>query len=661
MPASFVKFKRFTKFEEDENGKPIVYGLATFEQPDLDREICRYSTAVKVYRAWSDAAAKRTTHAGQEVSLGNVRLQHGLPVGGKVVKIDFDDENKSIFLGSRPVNKEIHDQLKQGYYTGYSQGGSYASRECAVCGAAMPMAQGANFCRKCGKEVDVVYDLESLSEVSYVDSPCTAEGFEYVKSNGSKSLIKFQSKGAQPMPKENAVELASTQLDLLADLIVQKSVTAKAKEEAKTKRVGGKDLPADCFAYIGDPEKTETWKLPIKSPDNDVEWEKRHIRNALARFEQTKGIPEDEKAKVKAKIDAAAKKHDIDVAEDAEKTAKLRANLTAIVDKRAEAKGLKKSMYSVGRFAEIIQSLEYLYMDTMWEAENEGDESEVPEDLSEDMESLIETFLAMCQEETQELTAAHKGAGIPNNKENNMSEDLMKAAKKLLARHFGKAAAHHTKLAKCHMAKAEEHDGLEEVHKKHAELHEEACKSHKAAGEADGVLPEHEEHHKAMAEHHAEKAKLHKKAAEHHKVLAEHCRKIAKAHEEHAEHCKAMAEEHDKEEAEKAFKEAGAADPNPVVKTAPVAAAPQVSEFERDAVAKAQESLLKDPDFMEEVKNRQREMLLTKLASAGAQVALENTPEPTATKTTSPTAVARTGQTFEFAKEAPETSDGIGL
>ena len=40
---------------------------------------------------------------------------------------------------------------------------------------------------------------------------------------------------------------------------------------------------------VGDPEKTATWKLPIKSPDDDVDWEKRHIRNALARFEQTKG------------------------------------------------------------------------------------------------------------------------------------------------------------------------------------------------------------------------------------------------------------------------------------------------------------------------------------------------------------------------------------
>lgn len=82
----------------------------------------------------------------------------------------------------------------------------------------------------------------------------------------------------------------------------------------KTKRVAGEDLTASAFAYVGDPEKTETWKLPIKF--SSEEKTKAHIRNALARFSQTKGIPESEKPKVLAKIKAAAKKYGIHVSDE---------------------------------------------------------------------------------------------------------------------------------------------------------------------------------------------------------------------------------------------------------------------------------------------------------------------------------------------------------
>lgn len=66
-----------------------------------------------------------------------------------------------------------------------------------------------------------------------------------------------------------------------------------------TKRVGGKDLTKDKFAFVGDPTKTETWKLPIHDEG--------HAKNALARFSQTQGIPADKKAGVWRKIVAACK------------------------------------------------------------------------------------------------------------------------------------------------------------------------------------------------------------------------------------------------------------------------------------------------------------------------------------------------------------------
>jgi HK97 family phage prohead protease len=80
------------------------------------------------------------------------------------------------------------------------------------------------------------------------------------------------------------------------------------RAKVKTKTVGGKHLPMSAFAFVGDPERTETWKLPIH--------DEAHVKNALARFNQTQGIPAAKKASVFAKIKAAAKKFNIHVSEE---------------------------------------------------------------------------------------------------------------------------------------------------------------------------------------------------------------------------------------------------------------------------------------------------------------------------------------------------------
>lgn len=82
----------------------------------------------------------------------------------------------------------------------------------------------------------------------------------------------------------------------------------RAKGKVRTKKVGGKNLPASKFAFVGDPEKTETWKLPIHDAD--------HVRNALARFGQTQGIPAGQKDGVYRKIKAAAKAFGIEVSDE---------------------------------------------------------------------------------------------------------------------------------------------------------------------------------------------------------------------------------------------------------------------------------------------------------------------------------------------------------
>jgi hypothetical protein len=71
----------------------------------------------------------------------------------------------------------------------------------------------------------------------------------------------------------------------------------------KTKTVSGKELSASDFAYVGDPNDTSTWSLPVHDKD--------HVQNALVRFNQT-DLPADKKDAVARKLVSKAKAAGID-------------------------------------------------------------------------------------------------------------------------------------------------------------------------------------------------------------------------------------------------------------------------------------------------------------------------------------------------------------
>ena len=203
------KFVPFVKMVENENGRHMVYGIATAEEVDKDREICDYTDTAPQYKAWSDEIHKATTGSGQEPSLGNIRIQHSLEMGGKVTKLDFQPDKQQVWIGSEPKNEEIWDQVRRGFYTGYSQGGKYLYRKCNVCKTSIPEG---HYCPKCRKDTVIRYAAK-ISEVSYVDNPCLDQAhfafvkglladkqFAYVDANGSTTLRKFQLSGKGPDP-----------------------------------------------------------------------------------------------------------------------------------------------------------------------------------------------------------------------------------------------------------------------------------------------------------------------------------------------------------------------------------------------------------------------------------------------------------------------------
>jgi hypothetical protein len=386
-----IDLQKFVPFSKVDSVRREVSGIVTAEAPDKDREVCDYEKSKPYYKAVIDEIGKATD--GQ--NFFPLREMHQLSAVGKGIGFQFDDHGKEITMTFKVVDEAAWKKVEERVYTGFSQGG-----------------------RKVGDQVpDPVFKgcmryVANPSEISLVDNPCLPSAhFAYVKSDGSVEMRKFLKTEAPIDPRIVALE---QEVNLL------KAATAAPilVKDAKTKRVAGKDLTASSFAYVGDPDKTETWKFPIHDAS--------HARNALARFNQAKGIPASEKGKVRAKIVAAAKKFGIDVASESDKIAAILAtmrksarayinrNSGAVISPRlqmldSELGKLSKGMYEVSRLAEMLEELSRLVFCVSCEQEWEMDEdSQLPAMLADNVSALAETLVEMVDEETRELVEEAK-------------------------------------------------------------------------------------------------------------------------------------------------------------------------------------------------------------------------------------------------------------
>lgn len=80
--------------------------------------------------------------------------------------------------------------------------------------------------------------------------------------------------------------------------------------------------------------------------------------------------------------------------------AKLKATVAEFIKTRA---GLKKNMYDVASFSYLLCDLAYIMFSARYEAEYEGDGSELPAKLAVELGNLIDCFLEMAEEEANEL------------------------------------------------------------------------------------------------------------------------------------------------------------------------------------------------------------------------------------------------------------------
>jgi hypothetical protein len=385
------KFIRFTKVDSVQR---LVSGIVTAERPDKELEVCDYEKSKPYYQKWSDEFKKATDGA----SLGNLREMHGLDAAGKATGLFFNDTEKQIEMTFKVVDDDAWKKVEERVYTGFSQGG-----------------------RKVGSmERDPVFKncmryVANPTEVSLVDNPCLPDAhFAYVKSDGSVEMRKFLNVEPPVNHTEQIAELQK-EVNLLKAASVPAAAAAVEPTPAKevTKRVGDKDLAATNFAYVADPEKPNTWKIPIHDAP--------HVRKALAGWDRTKETPDSAKGKVRAKIVAAAKKLHIDLGNENDKMAAIRAevrkavriysntNSSKIQDSNillldSDMGKMQKGMWEVSRLAICLEDICSLLYSVCAEQEWELDEeSQLPDMLRENVSALAESLVAMVDEETREI------------------------------------------------------------------------------------------------------------------------------------------------------------------------------------------------------------------------------------------------------------------
>ena len=227
-------------FKIDEEQK-LVYGRATQEVLDKSDEIMDYESSKSNFEKWSNDFATRT--GGK--SYGNIRVQHDSKrVGGKIAEpLTFNDADKAIDICVKVNDDNLFNEIKEGYYTGFSVGGSYG--------------------RQWTDDDGILHYTAIPSEISIVDNPCVGTAtIMYVKADGTTENLKI---GGKKMDKQE-FEKALSDGDLKKAFSF-KDISAKVNNAIREKRRGSyeyfwaEEIYADCV-IIRMEEAGDYYRIP---------------------------------------------------------------------------------------------------------------------------------------------------------------------------------------------------------------------------------------------------------------------------------------------------------------------------------------------------------------------------------------------------------------
>lgn len=415
--------KLFVPITKVDAKKRLVYGIITQEVVDKAGEMFDYASGKPEIEKWSNEMSEAT--GGK--SKGNLRAMHTHIAAGKFTDFHFDDENKAVYASAKVVDDDEWKKVEEGVYSGFSIGGGYKKR----------WVDETN--------PQIMRFTPTIAEVSLVDNPCVPTAtFEYIKADGGHEIRKFHHK---PNEDNMTVKKDNPSTTATSEDVVEKTETAAASQEPVEKATDAGDKPATEGKEAADAPKVVKVidgkrVLPENDPvnkwvaiDGSLHDKKDEARDRNLEIEAAKKL--DPANELMKKIDAAltkaegkdseedneeldnegkkktpkkSKKADDSAADDdasgddADKKADKSVDSTITKDgAKTDKPELKKGLYEVGTFANILQNICWLQSGAESEAKREGDNSPLPEALKAWLKTGADILKAYVEEEVSEL------------------------------------------------------------------------------------------------------------------------------------------------------------------------------------------------------------------------------------------------------------------
>lgn len=430
MPQPLFKlFGSLSKVEEQEDGTIKVYGVASSESRDQADEIVRAAAMREALPDYSRFPALREMHQPM--------------AAGKVLEAEVDDDGITNIV-AHVVDPVAIVKVRTGVYAGFSIGGKVIKRD--------------------PQDRSIITKLR-LIEISLVDSPCNPDAIlsmwkadamtefkpssedtiarakKLAKAAGSQRFKDFLFEASQELISEHLIEKGNLEpsedlgaadpagdppadpgADPAGDGADPKQAAAEG-DAAAGDEGADQDPPAEGDAPSAEGEGEGEGKEAAASgdapqdPGDGEDGPGEGVQDPAASAGDPKeaaaeGDPADPPDPAAALSDAIGKAKDALAAASADAGAdagpfadlgKAAAAMRAISIKGDEQ--IKKGLYSVSRFADLLDSFSCLASSVNFEAEYEGDNSPIPAQLADACRTLGEILVAMAQEEVAELVA----------------------------------------------------------------------------------------------------------------------------------------------------------------------------------------------------------------------------------------------------------------
>ena len=364
----------------------MVWGYASTEDIDAHGEIILKSAiedALDDYMEWA-----------------NIREMHQLSAVGTAKEASVDDTG--LYLGAKVVDDTAWGKVTSGVYKGFSIGGKVLARD--------------------PKNKKIITKI-LLSEISLVDRPSNPKSrFDIWKAAGSPQEDACM---AAARKKSSKIALVRIPADAKSDVItktVNDAVVAGAAI-AVASEAQGELLKAinDKVAFV-----VQSAELPLESDAvakaaetavdatsadpviGEGDLEKTDEAQDVAGQTAVEGEATIAKAEGEGVVAATAGESSEPAVDAITKATAALDKIDAAVASVAKTDDVKMSMYHVGRFAELLESLSYLASSAQSEADFEGDASPVPAALRDWLKAGSVIFKDMAKEEVDEFVAGFK-------------------------------------------------------------------------------------------------------------------------------------------------------------------------------------------------------------------------------------------------------------